>query len=338
MISRVAEGCFWLTRYLERVDTLARLLDVHHTLHIDAGIPAASRWDPVRAITGQAEDFRARVGAKIREDGEDAQAYLTWNEEHPSSLFSAVRSARENARTVREIMSLEAWEAINDLWLWLRGREARRTYERNRSEFYEHLTRSAVLFHGVCYATMPHDEPFTFMKLGRAVERVGQIARTVDALGRFDTATSATADAACSLEILRSCCAFDPFFRTASQPLGRQAVTEFLLFDRSSPRSVLYNLDEARSLLFALRRGDPTGLPRRSRSALERMRGELLQMDSTDLRERGLHTTLDWVGEATDRLCQAIHDDYLDPPLAWMRHCVRAIESLEAESAGIRAA
>ena len=330
MISRVADGCFWLTRYLERADTLARLLGVHHALHIDAGLPVERRWRPLVVVTGQEADFRARIGTDAFEDGEAVQHYLTWDAGHPASLYSAVRGARENARTVREIMSLEAWESVNGLWLWMRGPAARRLYQRDRNAFYEHLVQAAVLFHGVSHATMLHDEPFSFMKLGRAVERIGQTARILDVQNPDDTPAAGDAsDTGRWLAILRSCCAFDPFFQRATRPLSLAAVTSFLLFDRSFPRSVLYNLDEARGLLATLRRDDPLGLPRRSRDALERLRGELLQMHVTDVEKRGLHATLTWIVDSTAALCDAIHDDYLDPPMAWLRHCVRAVESLD---------
>lgn len=328
MISRVAEGCFWLTRYLERVDTLARQLTVHHALHIDAGLPVDRRWRPLVVVTGQEADFIARLGTVPLDDGEVVQRYLTWDADHPSSLLSAVNGARENARTVREIMSLEAWEAINDLWLFMHGRAARRTYANDRKAFYDRLVQSTVLFHGVAYATMLHDEPFSFMKLGRAVERASQTARILDVHGQTDGVPSPALESVTSLAILRSCCGFDPFFRSA-HPLSRSGVTRFLLFERSFPRSVLYSLDEARGLLSALRRDDPVGLPRRSRAALERLRGELLQMDISDVERRGLHATLTWIVEATDSLCEAIHDDYLDPPMRWLRHCVRVLEGVE---------
>lgn len=339
MISRVAEGCFWLTRYLERVDSLARLMDVRHALHIDAGLSSAWRWRPLVALTGQEDDFRRRVGAELLDDGEAIQQYLTWDADHPSSLFSAARGARENARTVREIMSLEAWEAINDLWLWLQGSDSRRLYQRNRSGFYERMVQSTLLFHGVSHATMLHDEPFVFMELGRAVERAGVTASIVDVHRPADGEEPAgDVDAARWVALLRSCCAFDPFFRRCPDPLSGKAVTRFLLFDRSFPRSVLYNLDQARALLFAVRRNDPVGLPRRSRTALERLRGELLQMDLADVEQRGLHSTLSWIVGATERLCDTIHYDYLDPPNAWLRHCVGVLESLSAPLRDTRAA
>ena len=328
MISRVAESCFWLARYLERLETLARLLDVHHALHIDAGLPVQERWRVLVDFSGQEEDYAARIGRAALDDGEAVQRYLTWDEKHPASLFSLLRGVRENAREVREVMSLEAWETINDVWLWLRGRQAERLYERERGAFYERLMRSTLLFHGVSHATMIHDEPFTFMKVGRAAERAGQTARILLTHWEDDGGGAGSAvDAARCLAVLRCCCAYDPFFRSGMHPLGVRSVTGFLVFDRTLPRSVLYSLGEARGLLAALRRQDPIGLPRRSHTALERLWGELLQMDMHDVEKRGIESTLAWTMRATDRFCDAIHEDYLDPPTAWLRHCVRALES-----------
>jgi uncharacterized alpha-E superfamily protein len=326
MISRVAEGCFWMGRYLERVETVARLLDVHHALHLDAALPVQKRWRVLIEFTGQHEDFGQRIGASSANDGETVQQYLVWDEKQPASLFSALRSARENARTVREIMSMEAWESINDLWLWIRSREAQRLYESQRGAFYERLMRATLLFHGVSFATMMHDEPFSFVKLGRAVERASQTARILDTHVDLD----ARETAASYLSVLRCCCAYDPFFRSGMQSLDARTLTGFLLFDRNLPRSVLYNLDEARRLLYELRREDPVGLPRRSRAALEKLRGGLLQMNVMDVERQGVHATLGWVNRATDELCDAIHDDYLDPPVPWLRHCVRALDSVDA--------
>lgn len=332
MISRVADGCFWLTRYLERVDTLARLLDVHHALHIDAGLPEDRSWRPVLDVTDELAAFDARAPGAAEDTGEAVQHYLVWDADHLSSIFNAVRGTRENARSVREIMSLEAWEAVNDLWLWLKDDAARDLYHTNRSAFYERLMQGAVLFHGVSHATMLHDEPFAFMKLGRAVERASQTARILAAHSRFEAPVPGSSlDAACSLALLRSCCGFDPFFRGHARPLRGDEVRRFLLFERTFPRSVLHNLDEARSLLYALRRDDPLGLPRRSRSALERLRGEVLQMDYRDVEERGVYETARWTVEATDLLCDAIHEDYLDPPHRWLVHCVRVLESVSEE-------
>ncbi len=336
MISRVADSCFWLTRYLERVDSLARLIGVHHSLHIDAGPQTQQRGRPLLEFVGRTGFYRSLPDHPSVDDADRVEHYLVWDGSHPASLHRGVQSVRENARTIREILSHEAWEAINDLWLWLRSNDARRAYDESRNDFYEHFTRTAVLFHGVSHASMLHDEAFTFMKLGRAVERTDLTARLL-AIHHPRVHKTAEGESAALLAALRSTCAFEPFFR-AGRPLNLTEVTRFLVFDPSLPRSVVYNLDEARFLLRGLRREDPLALPRRSRQSLERFRGELIQMDIGDIERRGIPATLDWVVRSTAHLCRAIHDDYLNPPMAWLRHCVRVLETVSPDEGATRAA
>jgi uncharacterized alpha-E superfamily protein len=318
VICRVAESCFWLARYVERVDTLARLLAVNNSFQLDVPMPQAEVWRPIVIVAGQEEDFLERIGAAPIDDGEAVQDYLTWDRTHPSSIHASLRWARENARTIREVMSVEMWEAINDTWLWLSGRAARRLYQRERDSFYVHLSKQCMLFHGVCYSTMLHEEPFVFMKLGRAVERVGQTARILDVKHhslREEALEEEPADAAQWLATLRSCSGVDTFFQRGAHTLSGPAVAEFLLFDRTFPRAVLHNLDRARGLMARLVESDPSGLRRPSWQRLERLRGSLLQMDGGIIQEIGLHKVLTMVVDDTSKLCDAIHGDYLDPPV-----------------------
>lgn len=329
MISRVADSCFWTARHVERVDTLARLLEVNNTFQLDVPLHSADIWRPLVIVVGQEADFLERVGDAGFEDGEAVQEYLTWDPEHPSSIMASLRWARENARTVREVLSVEMWESINDAWLWMKGRSARRLYQRDRDEFYEHLSRQCMLFHGICYSTMLHEEPFLFMKLGRAVERVGQTARILDvkhhSLGDKPREDETAADAAQWLAILRSCSAFDPFFKKAENVLGGPAVAGFLIFDRTFPRAVLHNLDRTHGLMLRLLEGDPPGMRRGSWDLLQRFRGTLLQMTPADVQKQGIHDVLTWIVDQAADLCMAIHDDYLDPPVDQLRDSARAL-------------
>ena len=328
MISRVADSCFWLTRYLERVDSCARLLDVNQAFQLDADLPSAERWRPLVVVSGAEQGFLERVGAGAIDDAEAVQSYLTWDEEEPASILSSLRWARENARTIRETMSVEMWEAINDQWLWLRDRAAQTLYEKDRAAFYDHLSKQCMLFHGICYSTMLHEEPFVFMKLGRAVERIGQTARLLDVKyqaldGGADERDSSADDAAQWLAVLRSCSAFEPYFKRSSHVLSGPKVARFLIFDRPFPRSVLHNLDRARGLLMRLRVEEPPGTRRHSWNVLERFRGHLIQMGIEDVMEWGIHKTLTWIVATNAELCDALHRDYLDPPVEALQHSVR---------------
>jgi uncharacterized alpha-E superfamily protein len=335
MICRVAENCFWLTRYVERVATLARLLEVNNSFQLDVRMSQADVWRPIMIAVGQEEHFLERRGAAAIDDGETVQEYLTWDKDHPSSIHASLRWARENARTIREVMSVEMWETVNDTWLWLSSRPARRMYQRERDAFYSYLAKQCMLIHGVCYSTMLHEEPFLFMRLGRAVERVGQTARILDvkhhSLGD-ERRDESTAEAAQWLAILRSCNAVDAFFQRSANVLTGPAVAEFLLFDRAFPRAVLYNLDNARDLLGRLRESDEISLARSSWGRLERLRGSLLQMDGAVVQEQGLHAVLTMVVDDTAGVCEAIHSDYLGPPTEELLRGARRMRSVAPDA------
>jgi uncharacterized alpha-E superfamily protein len=333
VICRVAESCFWLTRYIERVATLARLLKVNNSFQLDVHLTQAEVWRPIMIAVGQEEHFVERRGAAAIDDGETVQEYLTWDRDHPSSIHASLRGARENARTIREVMSVEMWETVNDTWLWLSSRPARRLYQRERDAFYDHLWKQCMLIHGVCYSTMLHEEPFVFMRLGRAVERVGQTARILDvkhhSLG--DRREENAADAAQWLAILRSCNAVDAFFQRSANVLSGPAVAEFLLFGDAFPRAVLHNLDTARALLTRLGERDPPALRRSSARRLERLRGSLLQMNGAVVQELGLHEVLTQVVDDTAALCDAIHADYLNPPAEDLLRAARMLRVVPRE-------
>jgi len=316
MISRVANSCFWLTRYIERVDTWSRLLDVTSGFSLDVGVVGTGRWRPLIIIVGQEEDFLERFGEEAVEDSEIVQRYLVWDDENPYSIYSSATAVRENARMIREEISVEMWEAVNEFWLWLKSRSAKRLFEREREAFYQRICSQCMMFYGICYSTMLHEDPYTFITLGRAVERVGQSARLLDlrhhALQEGEDEGASPIDAAQWIAILRSCSAYDPFFKRASSVLGGPAVAQFMVFDRAFPRSILHNLDRVRVFLTRLRSADKDHASP-SWEALERFRGSLLQMDMDDIQRAGLHETLTWIVEQTAVLCDAIHMEYLEP-------------------------
>jgi len=319
MISRVANSCFWLTRYIERLDTWSRLLDVTSGFSLDVDLVGGGRWRPLIIIVGQEEDFLERFGEAAVEDGEVVQRYLVWDDANPYSIYSSASAVRENARTIREEISVEMWEAVNEFWLWLNSRSAKRLFDREREAFYQRICSQCMMFYGICYSTMLHEDPYTFITLGRAVERVGQSARLIDlrhhALQEGEEDGASPIDAAQWISILRSCSAYDPFFKRASSVMSGTAVAQFMIFDRAFPRSILHNLDRVRVFLARLRNTNPEDQEHRSPSweALESFRGSLLQMDIEDIQSVGLHETLTWIVEETARLCDAIHIEYLEP-------------------------
>jgi uncharacterized alpha-E superfamily protein len=318
MISRVAESCFWLNRYVERVEVLSRMLGVNLAFQLDVELDDTERWRPLVVVTGQEDDFLKRTPARRADDPETVQDYLTWNEENPSSLFSSVRAARDNARTVRETISLEMWETLNDLWVWLGEREAKKLYQHDRQAFYLRLRNQCLLFHGIAQATMLHEDPFEFMRLGTALERVGQTARILDiqhhavgAVGQGET--ESPVEVAQWLAILRFCSGVEPFLKRRTAAPSGQSVAHFLLFDRAFARSVAHNLDRTANFLALVTMDAPPGLGAESKSLVADTCAQMASKTIESVLDDGLHETLTWLVGRTGQISQSIHSEFFDP-------------------------
>ncbi len=316
MISRVAESCYWMNRYVERVETLARILDVNLSFQLDVDLPDAERWRPIVVVTGQEKPFLEETPADRVDDAEIVQRYLVWSESNTTSIRSSLFWARENARTIRETISLEMFETLNDLWVWLGARTTQRLYDQNRHGFYLHLRDGCQLFHGVSHGTMLHEDPFEFMRLGTALERVNQTARVLDvkhhAVGP-DSGVEMPDSAAQWLATLRFCAGFEPFFKRAENVLAGGAVAGFLLFDRSFPRSVHHNLLRARNFLTLVRPPPPSTVGEGSWRCLGEMIDRFEALSTEEVLRRGLHEVLTWVVENAARVGDQIHADFFDP-------------------------
>lgn len=317
MISRVAESCFWLDRYIERVEAMARLLDVAQTFQLDVDLGRAERWRPLVIVAGQERDFAEKTPPELRDDAETVQRYLCLDKSNPASIMRSLFWARENARTIRETVSLEMWLTLNDLWLWFGGRSARRLWDADRSAFYAHLRNQCALFHGHAAATMLHEDPYEFMRLGTALERVSQTARLLDvkhhAMGPDSLGQETAAEAAQWLVVLRSCAAIEPFFKRPTNEISGHDIAAFLLFDPAFPRSVLHNLRHVRDLLRALRSEARPEIAAASRALVDDTLARFEGMGIEGVSEAGLHETLTFLVDRTLEIGQQIHADYFAP-------------------------
>lgn len=314
MISRVAESCFWLNRYVERVEVLARMLDVNQAFQLDVDLPEAERWRPLVVVMGEEAAFLDVTPVDKVDDGETVQAYLSWEEENPTSLYSSLRAARDNARTIRETISLEMWETVNDLWVWLGDRGARRLYQTDRHAFYRRLRDQCLLFHGVAQATVLHEDPFEFMRLGTALERAGLTARILDlkhhSVGPTDETLELPAETAHWLATLRFCSGVEPFLKRQEHVLSGRSVVQFLLLDAAFPRSVLHNLERARNFLELVR--PPGRADLRSLQLLGSVLEGVRKTTVDEVLANGLHEVLTRIVDATAEIGEAIRLDFFD--------------------------
>ncbi|HEX4611714.1 MAG TPA: alpha-E domain-containing protein [Urbifossiella sp.] len=318
MISRVAEHCFWLARYLERAENAARVLEVNHTLLLDFHVPVEQQWKPILIISG-IHDYEKEPTA------EHVQEHMTWNPDNPFSIASCLYWARENARIIREVISGEMWERINFYHLWAQSPATREIYEGNRHEFYAQVRRINQLVHGIADATMSHGEAWEFFKLGTYLERVSQTARIMDVkyhtlLPQVEDVGTPT-DNAHWVAILMSCSGYEPFHKKLRPaPLDPAvAVAEFLIFDEQFPRSIRRCVWECEGAAAAAA-GNPLG---RAPTPAETAVGDLLawldRRTITDVIRDGLHEALTHVVDSVYTIGEAIHASFfaaeLKPPL-----------------------
>lgn len=321
MISRVAETCFWLFRQLERAESTARLLQVNRAFILDINLPEIERWYPLVIVAGERKRFGKLFAEAARQDEELIQAYLTWHDDNPVSIKSALFWARENARTIREVISLDTWEAINSLWHWLSSGPGKRMYKMDRDKFYRHLITSINAIHGVALNTQSHEAPFYFMQLGMLLERAGQTARTLDfkyhSIGPTKLGMESPIEIAQWLALLRSCSAQDAYLKKAKTGISGPAIFEFLVKDDHFPRSVLYCLDSASRIMVKLRTTDRTepADPTKSMIMLNKMVTEIRGTTTQESLEKSIHKELTSIVDSTMDICSQLHKDYFDPEI-----------------------
>ena len=259
LLSRVADHIYWGARYLERAEDTARVVQSFTELVLDLPTGVASSWEPLLAVVGSREQFDAR---HIRADEGDIVRFLVADEGNHGSVVASIGHARENLRTAREVMPREAWQAVNDLYLFSgRDREAG-VDRRSRSRFLTRVVTEARRLDGVLDASMRRDEAYELWHLGQAIERADMTTRV---LGVRAASLLATGDSAFDdfdevqwMGVLRSLTALQMYQRSHRGPIDGASVVRFLLFDATFPRSVAGAAERIRAALSRLPRPEIT--------------------------------------------------------------------------------
>lgn len=316
MISRVADYCFWFGRYLDRAESSARLLQATRSLVSDADVPVTHCWQPLVIVSGEERPFIERHGREALGHGELVQQYMTWSKDNLVSLANSARGARECARAIRDQLSLDAWEAVNELHWWLHRESTSSLYEENREEFYRTVRCSTQLILGLVRSTMLHEEPLSFLWTGVMLERSGQTARILDMHHHTMARESAhdIVQVALWMSLLRACSGSEAFMKKHQGRITAPAVVKFLLFSPSFPRALRYCLRSGHSML---RRIWPEPVPSgRGRPSIERLDSLLARLDEqeqdgVDLGQ--LHELLTYVVDETSATCMHIAREIQGP-------------------------
>ena len=243
MLSRTADHVYWLGRYAERAENLARTLDVQYRLSL---LPRKATsegvgWSRTLATLNLLDEFAARCGDDF--DAHRVIDFLAFDRENPSSILNCLRAARENARAVRGSISSEMWETFNTTWLEARGNAPTRYTTRNIAEFIEWVKYRAHLARGVVLGSMLRDEGYHFMQMGTFLERADGVARMLRIRLACETTDNdgepATHDYLPWTVLLRALSAYEIFRRLSRDRVTPLHVVGFAAFRHDVPRSLL---------------------------------------------------------------------------------------------------
>jgi uncharacterized alpha-E superfamily protein len=316
MLSRVANSLYWMSRYLERSENIARIVDVNLQLLLDYqtldDTTLAGHWVPILQSTGDEKMF---FGLHRKATGPTVTEFLVFQPENPNSIVSSVAQGRENARMVRDQITMELWEELNRLYLFLKSKAARDMWKVSPSEFLQEVKACSLHLQGLTDATIVHNEGWQFMQVGKYLERGDKTTRMLDV--RHESAQRGSDTVVSQVEalewsaVLRSCSAWDAYKAVHGAEVSPKLAAEFLIFSEDFPRSVEFC---TRALDVALRAISGVA-PGRFSNQAEKLCGRLLaelQFSTIDeVFETGLHQYLDLVQQKLNAIGEAVFQGYI---------------------------
>ena len=309
LLSRVADSVYWMARYIERAENVARFIGVNLNLQIDLPLAPSQQWQPLIDTSGDAETFKERFGlatqVKVIE-------WLAYDTENLSSIASCLRLARENARSVRETISSEMWTQVNTMYLQIQTQRSLPEPERMLDAFRE-IRMGCHLFEGVTDATMSHNEAWHFMRLGRMLERADKTSRILDV--KYFMLLPSLRDVGTPYDdihwsaVLKSVSGFE-MYRKKYGRITPSDVVDFLVMDSEFPRAVRFCIKSASESLQSVT-GTPIGAFRyRSEQLMGQLRAELDFTSVDTVIRSGLHEYLDRLQLKMNAIDNSLRDDF----------------------------
>jgi uncharacterized alpha-E superfamily protein len=316
MLSRTADHLFWMSRYTERAENTARLLDVNYQTSLlpQSAAVAQMGWQGLLSISELLPAYEA-LYAEITP--ENVMAFMVKNEDNPSSIISCLKAARENARAVRGSLTTEVWETQNQTWLEMLRKIKEGEFERDPGQFFEWVKFRSHLSRGVTVGTMLMDEALHFMRLGTFLERADNTARLVDV--KFHAVESDFFGAASAQDqeydfyhwsaILRSVSGFEIYRKVYRDVIQPERVAELLVLRADMPRSLHACLNEVVSNLAMVSSDSAIESRRRSGKLL----AELQYGKIEEILANGLHAYLTQFLDRVNDIGASISREFLVP-------------------------
>jgi len=293
LLARFADCVFWLARYVERANSLARVLDINQTYSYDAR--GGRNWQSILRLHTDEEFFATLYPAVT---AENVLAFYITDARNLSSIRSCLRAARDNARTVRPLISTEMWAQLNALYTQIKEIDPAEINSQTLSQFCGLVKEGCQTHVGITMETFYRDEAWHFYLMGQQIERADQTTRLLDV--KYQQLLPSYAEQGSALDVaqwhalLRAAAGFQAFRREHPSRTRPEHVAAFLLFNGRFPRSLMAAVNEATEALASLRRDFGLRNGGETQQHLRVLQTSLMDMRIEDVIARGLHDTIDW--------------------------------------------
>lgn len=310
MLSRVAENIYWLARYVERAENTARLVRVNSHLVLDTPSGITPGWEPLVDITG----LRGQFETVEREPNErNVVRFLIGDAHNSGSIISSLAAARENCRTVRDVLPRSSWEKLNELYLFAKEHVQSGLTKGGRDDFLDGIISGSQHIVGLLGSVMYRDEAWHFSRIGRNLERADMTTRIIDVrstdLFPEDLLESRSLDTLQWISVLRSMSGYQIYRRHVAMRVSRPAVLNFLFQDSLFPRSFLHCINAVDESIAGL---ENSGAALRGIRALKRT---LRQTTVGEMTQASLHEFIDELQIGIINLHSCLAEAYFPPPL-----------------------
>jgi len=294
LLARYAECIFWMARYMERAENLARILDVHETFSRDSR--GAKNWMSIVQLNADEKRFLSRYESAT---AQNVVNFYVLDTQNPTSIVSAIRSARENARTLRPLISTEMWTQINVFYNKLLSLGPSDIAPHNLTRLCNMVKEACQAHTGITEGTFYRDQGWYFYQLGKYLERADQTTRLLDikyhTLLPFADGVGSPLDVSQWNAVLRSAAGYHAFRRVYPRGMTPAAVAGFMLYNESFPRSVTTCVRQIDGLLVRLKSRYILKGGSKAMERVDEIQAALHSRPVEDVIKSGLHEYLDWL-------------------------------------------
>ncbi|MCA8986041.1 MAG: alpha-E domain-containing protein [Planctomycetaceae bacterium] len=311
MLSRVADSIFWMNRYIERAENVARFIDVNQKLTLGFRAGMMQQWEPLIQTTGDTELFKELYGEEYTQ--ENVVRFLAFDARNPNSILTCTDLARENARQIRDNLTAPMWEAINKFYLKIHHYPANSHTFANPQHMLDIVKAQSQLIEGATSLTLRRSEAWNISRLGRLIERADKTSRILDV--KYYILLPSVQHVGSDLDIVQWSALLDSasalqMYRKTCGRIQRKAVVKFLLLDRLFPRSLHYCLVNADEALRFISGSLPNVFSNPAEQLLGRMKTNMDYASVDEIIESGLHEFIDAFQRQLNDLGEAIRDTF----------------------------